>query len=170
MTTLIYKRTHPGDPNAQGVFGCHDCMGRVRAWDFDAVIGVGGKRPDSGHEDLARRITWVGINARKTKARGLRGPLVGFARFCLWEEQGPHIRHIAPNLFRYMFVQRHVCAVLSNSLPARMQEEIQDILALAQDHRATLNKRGTAARRTPGAKQRKPFRKRKNPKPCKSSC
>ena len=39
MRTLIYKRTHPGDPDAKGRFGIYDCMGRVRAWDFEAVIG-----------------------------------------------------------------------------------------------------------------------------------
>jgi hypothetical protein len=38
MRTLIYKRTHTGDPDASGCFGIFDCMGRVRALDFDAVI------------------------------------------------------------------------------------------------------------------------------------
>ena len=40
MQTLIYKRTHKGDPDKQGRFGIHDCMGRVRSRDFDAVIGM----------------------------------------------------------------------------------------------------------------------------------
>jgi hypothetical protein len=31
MRTLIYKRTHTGDPDANGCFGIYDCMGRVRA-------------------------------------------------------------------------------------------------------------------------------------------
>jgi hypothetical protein len=43
MRTLIYKRTHTGDPDPEtGVFGNNDCMGEVRCWDFDAVIGIGG--------------------------------------------------------------------------------------------------------------------------------
>ena len=42
MRVLIYKRAHPFDPNEDGVFGCQDCMGAVRARRFDAVIGVGG--------------------------------------------------------------------------------------------------------------------------------
>src|SRR4051812_45820013 len=43
MRTLVYKRTHSGDPDPKmGVFGNHDCMGEVRAWPFDAVIGIGG--------------------------------------------------------------------------------------------------------------------------------
>jgi hypothetical protein len=27
MRVLIYKRTHPFDQSADGVFGCQDCMG-----------------------------------------------------------------------------------------------------------------------------------------------
>jgi len=42
MRILIYKRTHTGDPDLKGRFGIHDCMGRVRDYDYDAVIGVGG--------------------------------------------------------------------------------------------------------------------------------
>ena len=43
MRTLIYKRTHSGDPDPEsGVFGNNDCMGRVKGWQYDAVIGIGG--------------------------------------------------------------------------------------------------------------------------------
>lgn len=43
MRTLIYKRTHSGDPDSEsGVFGNHDCMGSVKGWQYDAVIGIGG--------------------------------------------------------------------------------------------------------------------------------
>jgi hypothetical protein len=39
MRTLIYKRTHSGDPDPKaGVFGCNNCMNTVRGWGFDAVI------------------------------------------------------------------------------------------------------------------------------------
>jgi hypothetical protein len=41
---LIYKRTHPRDPDVDGRFGCEDCMGAVRSRSYDAVIGVGGIR------------------------------------------------------------------------------------------------------------------------------
>lgn len=46
MRTLIYKRTHPGDPDETGRFGIHDCMGKVRSWQFDAVVGEGGIGPE----------------------------------------------------------------------------------------------------------------------------
>jgi hypothetical protein len=42
MKTLVYKRTHNGDPDVEGRFGIHDCMGQVRGYGFEAVIGVGG--------------------------------------------------------------------------------------------------------------------------------
>jgi hypothetical protein len=35
MRTLIYKRTHSGDPDPEtGIFGNHDCEGEVRDWAF----------------------------------------------------------------------------------------------------------------------------------------
>ena len=45
MRVLVYKRTHEGDPDASGLFGCNDCMGKVRGRKYDAVIGVGGTGP-----------------------------------------------------------------------------------------------------------------------------
>ncbi len=54
MRTLIYKRTHSGDPDPEtGVFGNHDCMGRVKDWQFDAVIG---KHKTGDARDEAQRI------------------------------------------------------------------------------------------------------------------
>jgi hypothetical protein len=54
MRTLIYKRTHPGDPDTTGRFGVCDCMGRVRTWDFEAVIGVGGLSHEPRGWDYAK--------------------------------------------------------------------------------------------------------------------
>jgi hypothetical protein len=68
LNTLVYKRTHTGDPCESGIFGCHDCMGQVRSWSFDAVIGVGGKSPRSGDEGIARKINWISINPSKREA------------------------------------------------------------------------------------------------------
>jgi hypothetical protein len=64
----LQKDTHTGDPNKAGVFGCHDCMGPVRLRDFDAVIGLGGKRPWRGHQGIAFKVTWVGISPIKSEA------------------------------------------------------------------------------------------------------
>jgi len=57
---LVYKRTHNGDPNENGEFGCNDCMGTVRDWDFDAVIGVGGI--SASRYKMDGKITWIGIH------------------------------------------------------------------------------------------------------------
>lgn len=119
--TLIYKRTHTGDPNTSGVFGCHDCMGgvrgksfegKVRGCSFDAVIGVGGKRPDRGSEDIAGRINWIGISptrtpvppdVRKDNGEKFRGDWLTFECFRLWEETGPHLKKYARSLSEHLF-------------------------------------------------------------------
>lgn len=139
MNTLIYKRTHRGDPDKSGIFGRRDCMGRVRRWNFDAVIGVGGRSPWPGHEEIANRINWIGINPDKTKAANStwKGPLVRFERFVLYDEKGPKLKRLAPKLFKYMFEDKHVRAVMSRSLAGEMQEEITRILGLAKKHKKT---------------------------------
>lgn len=143
MNTLIYKRTHKGDPdNRTEAFGVHDCMGPVRRWNFDAAIGVGGSRPWAGHEEIANRINWIGINPDKTKARKpkWRGPYVRFERFVLYDKtrgNGPKLKTLAPKLFKYMFEDKHVRVVMSRSLTSEMQEEITKILRLAKKHKKT---------------------------------
>jgi hypothetical protein len=139
MNTLIYKRTHRGDPDKSGVFGIHDCMGPVRRWNFDSVVGVGGSRPWPGHEGIANRINWIGITPDKTKSRNRewRGPRVRFERFVLYDEKGPQLKRLAPKLFKYMYEDRHVRLVTSKSLTGKMQEEIKKILRLAKKHRGT---------------------------------
>jgi hypothetical protein len=145
MNTLVYKRTHTGDPDESGIFGIHDCMGQVRGWSFDAVIGVGGKSPWPGYEDIALKITWIGINPRKTASPFSRGPLVEFKSFILWNETGPDLETLAPNLFRYMFEDQHVRLVMSQSLPVNMQEEVITILRLVESHQSTYSVRKTTS-------------------------
>ena len=130
MNTLIYKRTHQGDPDQSGRFGVDDCMGRVRSWAFDSVIGVGGKSPDHGHEGIALKVNWVGIGSSKSDV-GLRGPLVQFQCFVQLEGEGPELQELAPLLFQHMFVKQHVRAMLSQNLTQDLQREIQGILRWA---------------------------------------
>jgi hypothetical protein len=149
LNTLVYKRTHKGDPDESGIFGIHDCMGRVRRWPFDAVIGIGGKSPLSGDEGIARKINWIGINPSKREAsspvwfgakrsgwsRTFRGPLVKFECFVFLDDKGPDLKEFAPNLFRYMFEVQHVRLVMSRSLPRREMQEVQEILRWAKTRR-----------------------------------
>ncbi|WP_112487513.1 hypothetical protein [Thiomonas sp. X19] len=52
MRILTYKRTHVGDPDEFGRFGINDCMGRVRGYRYDAVIGVGGTGWEAKSHDI----------------------------------------------------------------------------------------------------------------------
>jgi len=129
---LIYKRTHTGDPNPDGVFGLSDCMGRVRARDYDAVIGVGGLSAEPQARGIAGRITWVGVGARRSESipAGHRGPIVEFDQFKLFDETGPLLDSLAPALAQHLFgVHRRV--VMSDNLTATMQREITKVLVLA---------------------------------------
>jgi len=126
---LIYKRTHTGDPDRRGQFGIHDCMGRVRARKFDAVIGIGGISAEPRSHNIDRRINWIGIGPHKSWLNGRRGPVVVFDHFILLESNGPHLEELAPQLARHMYRtnRRHV---MSNRLSGALSAEIKKILAL----------------------------------------
>ena len=82
MPTLVYKRTHLGDPDSFGRFGCRDCMGRVRSWKFDSVIGIGGLSAEPRSFGIDGKVTWIGIGPHWTPSRR-RGPVVTFDHFLL---------------------------------------------------------------------------------------
>ncbi len=129
---LIYKRTHTGDPTPEGVFGLSDCMGRVRARKYDAVIGVGGLSSWPRSLGIDGRITWVGVGPKGSDSVpvGFRGPIVEFEQFALFEQSGPKVQSIAPALARHMFgIHRRV--IMSDGLNDTIQREIAKILALA---------------------------------------
>jgi len=129
---MIYKRTHIGDPTSWGVFGLSDCMGSVRARNFDAVIGVGGLSAEPRFFNIDGRLTWVGVGARRSASIpvGHRGPIIEFDRFRLFEQSGPKLEAIAPLLAQHLFaVHRRV--VMSDSLNAPIRREIDRILRLA---------------------------------------
>ncbi len=130
MRTLIYKRTHPGDPDAEGRFGIDDCMGQVRTWGFEAVIGVGGIGAKPESHGLARKVNWIGIGPHRTEA-GKRGPIVTFDHFLLHESGGPSFEKLAPQLARRMYSKN--VRKLIDSLDPGEREEIEKILALAKD-------------------------------------
>ena len=130
MRVLIYKRTHKGDPDETGIFGIEDCMGRVRDWNYDAVIGIGGKRPWKEDADIKQKINWVGIQPKKVKSNG-RASCVVFAHFVLFEDKGQVIETKYPNLFRHMYHSRKRFD-MSRQLPEKVYEEVKEILKLAE--------------------------------------
>lgn len=128
MKVLVYKRTHQGDPCEHGLFGVGDCMGSVRSYVFDAVIGVGGKGLEPRREGIAKKLTWIGIGP-KCAGRAKRGPVWSFRHFILFEEHGPAVRDLAPNLALRMYRWHgpRFIAVSSDS-----DYEIATILKLAE--------------------------------------
>ncbi len=130
---LVYLRTHRGDPGPEGIFGIHDCMKSVREKDFDAVIGVGGKRPWKGDEGIARRVTWVGHGPTRARMEDKEHAVVSFDEFFLYDERGPLLEEVAPALAARMFGQggkRHA-RVLLNLRPTEYAEAME-ILSLAR--------------------------------------
>src|ERR1700733_15393787 len=98
MRTLVYKRTHVGDPDSRGIFGVADCMGRVRDYDFDAVIGVGGAGLEPTLAGISGKVNWIGIGPRRIAPRdsAWRSSMVTFDHFLLFEIKGPELTKIAP--------------------------------------------------------------------------
>jgi hypothetical protein len=98
MRILIYKRTHRGDPDASGIFGIHDCTGRVRDYHYDAVIGVGGIGHDPQSQGISGKINWIGIGPHKFRAPSKRATLVSFDHFLFFDTEGLDFRSKAPTL------------------------------------------------------------------------
>jgi hypothetical protein len=103
IRVLIYKRTHTGDPNEDGVFGCRDCMGQIRNWKFDAVIGIGGKTAWKGQEDICCKINWIGIEPKEIYPPTMRGRRLVFAHFVLKDRDGEKIEDYYPHLHKHMY-------------------------------------------------------------------
>lgn len=130
MRVLIYKRTHNGDPDRYGCFGCHDCMGQVRRWAFDAVIGVGGSGPEPQANGIAGKVNWVGKGARKTTL-GKRGPKITFALFRDFGTEGPELRKLAPTLATRLYERKARFVMVKLGDPER--RDVMKILRLAKD-------------------------------------
>ena len=131
MKVLIYKRTHSGDPDANGCFGVNDCMGSVRKQDFDAVIGVGGIGPEAQTNGIAGKVNWLGIGPHKMAVAGKRGPEVMFDHFIDYGTNGPDFRELAPTLAEHMYTNN--VRSLLHGLTAKEYAEAIGILDAAVD-------------------------------------
>jgi len=103
MRILVYKRTHSGDPDYRGCFGVHDCMGSVRGYEYDAVIGIGGIGPEARSNDISGKVNWIGRVPHKRQVDGKRGPEVRFAQFVNYGIDGPNFSALAPKLAKRMY-------------------------------------------------------------------
>jgi hypothetical protein len=130
MRTLIYKRTHNGDPDAEGRFGIHDCMGQVRRYGYEAVIGVGGVGDEPEESGIAGKVNWIGIGPHKAEV-GKRGPLVTFDHFLQYGADAPEFLALAPKLASRMY-ENNVRLVM-NKVDDEERKEIAAILARAKN-------------------------------------
>ncbi|MDD5463258.1 MAG: hypothetical protein PHG00_16825 [Methylococcales bacterium] len=152
MKILVYRRNHKGDPNnATKTFGINDCMGRVRDWEYDAVIGIGASKLWPGSEGIKEKITWVGFGITKAHKRnatnedvarmkkdnpnfsGFRGQLVTFEteKFILWDENGKSLEDDYPILYKYMFEDRKIPRAAKN-FPDDIQKVLEEIVTMAK--------------------------------------
>jgi hypothetical protein len=127
LKTLVYKRTHNGDPDRQGRFGAYDCMGSVRRWDYAAVIGVGGTGPEPRSWGIGERLNWIGIGPQRIGWRG-RGPIVAFDHFRWFGRKGKPLARVAPTLAAHVY-GRNVRSLMK--FTAREASEVRLLLKLA---------------------------------------
>src|SRR5882762_9674509 len=121
MGILIYKRTHTGDPDLKGSFGIHDCMGRVRDYDYDAVIGVGGIGQEPRSFGIDRKVNWVGISPKRKHGHGTVSGSVTFKHFRLYDKDGPLLKALAPALAARMY-RKGARILLANEKDAEYAE------------------------------------------------
>ena len=121
---LVYKMTHTGDPDpATGIWGRTGCMGQVRGYQYDAVIGIGGV---SAIDGIAGRVAWIGVGPHRNGSRIM--PVVTFDRFVFGGSQGDLLHRKAPALARHMYGGR--VRVLLNLSPSE-HREAERLLAMA---------------------------------------
>jgi hypothetical protein len=153
LRILTYKRTHIGDPDNQGRFGIYNCMGRVRKYGFDDVIGVGGIGPEPKRFGIDRKINWVGINPKRKH----KNSIITFENFLLLDEHGPLLEKLAPNLSKRMYVKG--ARILLDDYTKVERSEAMAILKWSLKQKSkikntSLSKRGCHSRCRPISKRR----------------
>lgn len=148
MKILIYKRTHKNDPDRFGRFGIEGCMGRVRAFSFDAVIGVGGISGLPQQQGIARKVNWVGRHPRKQpNPMDSRGPLVTFQRddFRVMEERGPLLANMSGLLADAVYGSRNrfLFSTVRGKLAVEAKRVITELLDTDRYPDAPTPSRGT---------------------------
>jgi hypothetical protein len=127
MATLVYKMTHSGDPDSYlGCWGVSDCMGQVRGYAFNAVIGIGGRSWWTNQTGRAGELVWIGLDPQEIPG-GKRGPKLTFAQFRYFQEGEQVLSEIAPKLARAMRNRRFMLYGFSPG----QEREIKTILKLA---------------------------------------
>ncbi len=125
--TLIYKQTHCKDPDPEkGIWGIKNCMGRVRSWNFGAVIGVGGIGRKARKHQIAEKLTWVGIGPHSNDDSP---PKIAFKHFWFRGEKGRLLKDRAPLLAKRIY---RVRLIKSSSLTEEQLKEVRKLLGYAK--------------------------------------
>lgn len=132
-TILVYKRTHTGDPDGQGLFGHQSCMGRIRDCEYEAVIGIGGTKPWPGDEGIAGRVNWIGIGKIECgEGSDGRAKVIAFKQFLLLDEKGPELADVSQLLYDYMFVGRRRLKLFgADTTDPKLYAALKNVLRLA---------------------------------------
>jgi hypothetical protein len=157
MRTLVYKRTHEGDPDGFGRFGASDCMKRVRGYAYEAVIGIGAITAKAKAAGIDGKVNWIGIGPHKTPIHGLIGPLVTFDHFRRFtNDNAPDVRGVAPMLAE-RFYREWPARWLLNGASDGEQVEIDRLLKLAKKSPPSIGPARLTGKRTRcPPKRRKP--------------
>jgi hypothetical protein len=128
MVTLVYKMTHVGDPHPRlGCWGVYNCMGKIRCYEFDAVIGIGGRSWRKNQTNRAGEIIWIGRGAHRTRGSDKHSPEVRFERFRYFEDGAKKLGEVAPQLAEAMRNRRFMI----HEFGEEEKIEIEKILRLA---------------------------------------
>ena len=148
MRTLVYKRTHDGDPDAFGRFGAGDCMKQIRGYTYEAVIGIGALTTTARKAGIDGKVNWIGIGPHKTPITNLKGPLVTFDHF--YRPTGDkvlNVRDVAP-LLAERFYKKHPARFLLKNVSDGEQAEIESLLMLAKNAPPSIGAAGLGTKRT----------------------
>ena len=78
-------------------------MGRVRDWNYDAVVGIGGIGAEAIAHKIDRKLNWIGVGPHKTKVAGKPGVQVTFDHFLYYGAAGPAFEDVAPKLAQRIY-------------------------------------------------------------------
>lgn len=85
------------------MFGTQDCMGRVRTFSYDVVVGIGGIGAEPRSHSIDRRLNWIGIGPILGPDHANRGhPTFTFRHFVLHEHSGAYFDTHCPRLAEAM--------------------------------------------------------------------
>lgn len=99
---LIYKMTHEGDPNDEDqIWGETNCMGKVRTFGFDIVIGIGGHGDLPKKQGIAGRVIWIGRQPKQINSTWPY-PVIQFGTMRYLGSSGPLLSRMSPNLAKVM--------------------------------------------------------------------